>query len=135
MQISAAEIQFSLYSTGRRPGERDPANAPRGGNGHLPRITQVLALAIHFQGLVQRGEARDYADLARLGCVSRERMSQVMELLWLAPDIQQTILEFPPSPLARFPISEIAVRRIATILDWDQQRHEWERLKGRDALD
>ena len=55
-----------------------------------------MALAIQFQDMIQRGEARDYADLARLGCLTRERMSQIMELVWLAPDIQQEILEFPP---------------------------------------
>jgi hypothetical protein len=129
MQSSAAEIQFSLYASRRRPGERDPANAPRSGNGYLPRVTQVLALAINFQDLVRRGEARDYADLARLGCVSRERMSQIMEFLWLAPDIQHEILEFPPSGTTRFRISELAVRGIAGALSWDEQRQRWGELK------
>ena len=74
-----------------------------------------MALAIQFQDMIQRGEARDYADLARLGCLTRERMSQIMELVWLAPDIQQEILEFPPTGAARFPISEVAARRIASL--------------------
>ncbi len=39
-----------------------------------------MALAIQFQDMIQRGDARDYADLARLGCLTRERMSQIMEL-------------------------------------------------------
>jgi hypothetical protein len=88
-----------------------------------------MALAIQFQDMIQRGEARDYADLARLGCLTRERMSQIMELVWLAPDIQQEILEFPPSGAARFPISEVSVRRIASRLSWDDQRVEWDKLK------
>ena len=75
-----------------------------------------MALAIQFQDMIQRGEARDYADLARLGCLTRERMSQIMELVWLAPDIQQEILEFPPRSATRFPISELAARRIAVQL-------------------
>jgi hypothetical protein len=41
----------------------------------MPRITQVLALALQFQELIDRGEIRRHAALARLGCVSRERIS------------------------------------------------------------
>ena len=66
--------------------------------------------------------ARHYADLARLGCLTRERMSQIMELIWLAPDIQQEIIEFPPTSTPRFPINEVTVRRIAAELDWSEQR-------------
>jgi hypothetical protein len=90
-----------------------------------------VALAIQFQDMIQRGEARDYADLAKLGCLTRERMSQIMELVWLAPDIQQEILEFPPSGAARFPISEVAVRRIGGLLSWTEQRNAWQLLKNK----
>jgi hypothetical protein len=96
----------------------------------LPRVTQVLALAIHFRDMIQKGEARDYADLARLGCLTRERMSQIMELIWLAPDIQQAILEFKPAGATLFPVSEVAVRKIAGLLSWTEQRVEWLRLKA-----
>jgi len=112
-QNSAVEIQFRLHATGRgRKGQE--ATSPSGA-GRLPRITQVMALAIQFQDMIQRGEARDYADLARLGCLTRERMSQIMELVWLASDIQEEILRFPPTA-ARFPISEVATRKIAASL-------------------
>jgi hypothetical protein len=124
---STVEIQFRLYATGRPPG---PSDSPPPGNGRLPRVTQVMALAIHFQDMIQRGEARDYADLARLGCLTRERMSQIMELIWLAPDIQQEILEFPPTGAARFPLSEVATRRIAGLLSWKAQRVDWKILKN-----
>ena len=126
MPNSTVEIQFRLHATGR-PG---PSDAPSPGNGCLPRVTQVMALAIQFQDMIQSGEARDYADLARLGCVTRERMSQIMELIWLAPDIQQEIVEFPPSGVGRFPISEVAVRKIASPLSWDEQRQAWQALKN-----
>ena len=129
MQNSAVEIQFRLHATGRPPGERGPSDAPHSGNGRLPRVTQVMALAIHFQDMIQRGEARDYADLARLGCLTRERMSQIMELVWLAPDIQREILYLPPTSGGRYPISEVSVRRVASSLSWTNQRIEWTRLK------
>lgn len=129
MQNSAAEIRFRLNTAPRRAKEKLPDHIRRDAVGRLPRVTQLVASAIHFQDMIQRGEARDYADLARLGCVSRERMSQIMELIWLAPDIQQEILEFPPTAAPRFPISETAVRRMAAILDWAGQRDLWRKLK------
>src|SRR5260370_15570562 len=113
---STVEIEFRLHATGRPPGKTGLPDAPLSGSGRIPGVTQVLALAIQLQDMIQRGEARDYADLARLGGITRERMSQVMELVWLAPDIQTEILEFPPTGATRFPISEVAVRRVASLL-------------------
>lgn len=129
MPNSTVEVQFPLHAKGRLPGEPGPSDAPPPGNGRLPRVTQVMALAIQFQDMIQRGEVRDYADVARLGCLTRERISQIMELAWLAPDIQQEILCLPPSPGGRYPISECAVRRIASRLAWGEQRLEWDNLK------
>jgi len=126
-QYSAVEIQFLLHATGR--GKTAPSDGPPSGSGHLPRVTQVMALAVQFQDMIQRGEARDYADLARLGCVTRERMSQIMKLVWLAPDIQKEILEFSPTRV-RFPISEVALRRIAGHLSWNDQRDAWRHLRN-----
>src|ERR1700732_5370558 len=98
-QNSAVEIQFRLHATERPPGSSE---APPSGSGRLPRVTQVMALAIQFQDTIQRGEARDYADLARLGCLTRERMSQIMELVWLPPDIPPEGLEVSPTRAAPF---------------------------------
>lgn len=128
MTDTATEIQFKIY-TAKRPERTGSPEAPASVRGKPPRVTQVLALAIHFQDMIQRGEARDYADLARLGCTSRERISQIMELIWLAPDIQSEILEFPPNKTGRFPISEVAARSVAEELAWDEQRSKWHKLK------
>jgi len=129
MPNSTVEIQFRLHATGRPSGGPGPSDVPLPRNGRLPRVTQVVALAIQFQDMIQRGEARDYADLARLGCLTRERMSQIMELVWLAPDIQKEILHLGPQTGGRYPISECAVRQIASLLAWDDQRAEWNTLK------
>ncbi len=51
-----------------------------------------MALAIKFQDMADCGEVRDYADLARLGYVTRARLTQIMNLLLLAPDIQEAII-------------------------------------------
>jgi hypothetical protein len=127
MSGSRAEIQFQLYAT--KPAV-EPCGSPGATSGRLPRVTQVLALAIQFQDMIERGDARDYADLARLGCLSRERMSQIMELIWLAPDIQQEILGFPSTRTSRFPVSEAAVRRIAAEPSWEEQRNLWANYTG-----
>lgn len=119
-----------VYRTAR--GDAPPmAYAPR--HGQLPRITQVLALAIQFQEMLDRGEARNYADLARLGCVCRERISQVMALTWLAPDIQEAVLRLTEVPGGRFPMSEGALRRIAQLPEWESQRQQWQRQEIEDA--
>lgn len=134
MHKSAAEIQFRLNTAPARPRQELPKDVRRHAVGRLPRVSQVMALAIQFQDMIQRGESRDYADLSRLGCLTRERMSQIMELIWLAPDIQQEILEFPPTTKPRFPVSEVAVRRIAARLDWKDQRDAWLNLKEKSKL-
>jgi hypothetical protein len=97
--------------------------------GRLPRVTQVLALAIFLEDMIRRGEAKDYADLARLSCLCRERISQIVRLNYLAPDIQVEVLYLPPTNHGRFPISETAVRKIASLLSWVDQRCEWRALK------
>jgi len=127
---SLFEVRFKLRSAVREIQRAEQATEPAvtavRKTGCYPRAAQVLALARQFQEMIDRGEVRDYADLARLGCVSRERISQIMMLVWLAPDIQQAVLRLPPSE--RAPFSEGALRRIAKIVRWDEQRLEWQRL-------
>ena len=61
---------------------------------NIPRIARLLALAIRFEEMIQRKEVCHYAELAQLGCVTRARMTQIMNLNLLAPDIQEHLL-FP----------------------------------------
>ena len=58
----------------------------------VPRITRLMALAIHFDGLIQSGAVANCSELARLGNVTRARMTQIMNLLMLAPGIQEALL-------------------------------------------
>jgi hypothetical protein len=44
------------------------------------------------------------------------------------------LLYLPPTPTGRYPISETAVRRIANLLSWADQRREWAALKQRHRL-
>jgi hypothetical protein len=122
------EIRFHLRMK-LRPASDSAEQVGSQKAGRLPRVTQVLALAIHLQDMIRRGEAKDYADLARLSCLCRERISQIVRLTYLAPDIQMALLYLPPTPTGRYPISETAVREIANLLSWPEQRQAWTRLK------
>ncbi len=118
------EIQFQL-----RPRAKKDAAAPGTERGRLPRVAEVLALAIGFDDMIRRGLARDHSDLARLGCISKERVSQIMRLVWLAPDIQQEILTLPRTSLGRFHLGEVALRQVASKMLWGEQREAWGRLQ------
>ena len=69
--------------------------APPGAAGRVPRIARLMALALRFEQLVRSGAVRDYAELARFGQASRARLTQIMSLLHLAPDLQEKILFLP----------------------------------------
>jgi hypothetical protein len=64
--------------------------------------------------------------------VSRERISQIMMLVWLAPDIEQAVLRLPPYA-GRAPFSEAALRRIAKMPLWEDQRRASRVLFGEPA--
>jgi hypothetical protein len=84
-----------------------------------------LALAHRFEELIRDGEVRDYADLARLGHVTRARVSQIMDLSLLAPNIQEAILFLPATERGRESITERDLRPIAALADWNKQRRTW----------
>jgi hypothetical protein len=123
-----AQIQFRLRG-------RTHAAVEEVREGRLPKLTQALALAIHFENMVQTGEASNYAEVARMNCMSRERVSQIVRLIYLAPDIQTEALYLPPTTTGRYPISEVAARTVANILCWKEQRAAWKRLKATHQLD
>jgi DNA invertase Pin-like site-specific DNA recombinase len=102
-------------------------NAVQGTRHRLPRIARLLALAIKLEGMVRQGAVRDYAELARLGRVTRARMTQIMSLFYLAPDIQESIL-FWDGETCMPSIAELNVRHIAQCIHWDEQRRLWRDL-------
>lgn len=85
-----------------------------------PRIACLLALAHRFQMLLDMGQVRDYAELARLGHVTRARLTQIMSLLFLAPSIQEQLL-FWPTENARTAPTERDVRRTVREVTWNRQ--------------
>jgi hypothetical protein len=78
-----------------------------------------------MEGLIRAGGIADYSELARLGHVSRARITQIMNLLLLAPDIQEAILLLPPTRQGRDPIRLAQLQPITLRLDWAEQRRRW----------
>ncbi|KAA5541570.1 hypothetical protein FYK55_18185 [Roseiconus nitratireducens] len=99
----------------------------------LHRVTKLMALAIKFQEMLRRGEAHDLTDLARIGNVSQPRMSQIMALNLLAPDIQQALLDLPPQGPGKPFLHEKRIRPITAILDWQEQRRAWDEILAQEA--
>jgi hypothetical protein len=89
----------------------------------------LLALALKFEGLIQRGEVKDYAELARLGRVSRARITQIMNLLNLSAEIQEEILaDTNTSP--RGGVTETTVRALSSEVSWSRQRELWRKKRN-----
>jgi hypothetical protein len=88
----------------------------------VPKIARLVALAIKFDGMLQRGEVKDYAELARVGHVSRARVTQIMNLLNLAPGIREAILFLSATECGRDPLKEWEVRPVAREPAWTEQR-------------
>jgi hypothetical protein len=98
-----------------------------------PRISRLLALAHHCFRLVQTGAIINQSDLAHFGQISTTRMTQIMWLDNLAPDIQEEILFLSRTTQGRDKIKEANIRPIAKTLGWTRQRKMWQKLKSTEA--
>jgi hypothetical protein len=101
---------------------RKPPKAPR-----TPRVVELLRKAIEWQALLESGEASNQAAIARREGITRARVTQVMGMLRLAPEIQQHVLSLPDM-VRRPAISERALRPIAQIDDPERQINSFREL-------
>lgn len=124
------KLDFKVHLTAGQCGSRvmhagERATPPEIADGRVPRISKLMALAIRFEDLVRSGEMADFAEIAELGQVTRARVSQIANLLNLAPDIQEAILFMPRVAGEREAVSEREVRVVAAETDWGRQRRMW----------
>ena len=112
--------QEVTYTFNLRPAKSQPVIV----GDSIPRIARLMALAIRFEGLLREKKIRDYAELARRGRVTRARMTQIMKLLDLAPDIQEQILFLPPIK----GLNDRNLRPIVRRIDWDEQRRMFQKF-------
>jgi len=81
-----------------------------------------MALAHHLEKLVSLGQVQDYAELARLGHVSRARITQNMKLHLPAPENQEEILFLPKTVAGPDPIMLRHLQAVELERDWGRQR-------------
>ncbi len=100
--------------------------------GRVPRVARLLALALRLDERLRRGEMASYAEVADLGHVTRARVSQIMNLVNLAPDIQEALLFLPRTVRGRDAIILRDLQPIASTSDWRKQRVLWKQLTRHD---
>ena len=98
-----------------------PASVPA----PVPRISRLMAIALRLERMLQTGEVSDIHDLARLGHVTQPRISQILALTLLAPDIQEELLFLPRVSAGKSAIHEKMLRPISAEIDWAKQRAMW----------
>lgn len=99
--------------------------------GRTPRVAKLMALALRFEGLLRDGTVANYSRLADLGQVTRTRITQIMNLLNLAPDIVEAILYLPRTTHGRDPIQMRHLMPLTQTADWRKQRAMWRELADR----
>ena len=85
-----------------------------------------MALALKLEGVQRQHPELSNQDLARLGHVSASRLTQILNLLHLAPDLQERLLWLEPNRKGRERLHEKALRRLPKLYDWRQQRLAFE---------
>lgn len=118
-------LHFNTDSRGRKRIDLEPNPKATVHVGRIPRVSKLMALAIHFQELLQKGVVEDQSDLARLAHVSQPRITQIMNLLLLAPEIQEEILHLPKVSEGKDPIHEKLLRPISAEVCFQMQIEMW----------
>ena len=126
MTTITKQIHFAIKN-GRKTALPGPAPEPSEPVGRVPRVSKLMALAIRFDQLLRDGQVADQSELARLAHVTQPRMTQIMNLLHLAPDIQEEILHLPPVTEGPDPVTERDLRPIVRLMNWGEQRAAWAR--------
>jgi hypothetical protein len=88
-----------------------------------------MALALRLDALVRTRQVKSYTELARLGQVTSTRISQIVSLVQLAPDIQEEVLFLPALRHGRAPVILAQLMPIAATPDWASQRRKWRALR------
>jgi len=90
-------------------------------------VAVVLARALDWKRRIESGEAESQAAIAREHGLTRARVTQIMNLTLLAPDIQQEVLALK-TRYANHPVTERKLRQVAHVGDWAAQRVRFAQL-------
>ncbi len=91
------------------------------------KVARMLALAHHLQRTIDNGLVADRAAVARRLGLTRARVTQLLDLLLLAPDLQARVLQLE-SVDAHEPTSERLLRAVSHGRTWEMQRRLWAQL-------
>lgn len=122
------KVHFTRGKAGRRRIVTKQPAAETVEAGRVPRISKLMALAIRFDRLIREGTVSDRSEAARLSHVTQPRMTQIMNLLHLAPDIQEELLFLPCVFEGRDLVHEKLLRPIVAEVCWQRQREIWKSL-------
>jgi site-specific DNA recombinase len=89
------------------------------------RIARHLAIAHHIRRAIEAGSVVSYREISIYLDMSRARLTQIMDLTLLAPDIQEALLGLQAIDSAEPAINEHALRHIAQRRSWIEQRQAW----------
>lgn len=120
LKCKATEPKRKRRSGEPKPQRPKPLLPPR-----VPRIAKLMALAIRFDELLRSGQVSGQAELARLGQVSKPRVTQILNLLGLSPEIQEELLFLKRAGSGREEITERSLREISAEASWERQRAMW----------
>jgi hypothetical protein len=81
-----------------------------------------MALAIYYEDLIRQGHVHYYAEIATLGHVTRARVTQIINLRLLAPDIQDSLLTQPRIVCGQDSLSLRLLQSLALQADWHEQQ-------------
>lgn len=88
------------------------------------RAARMLALAHHIERLVEAGELSGYAEAARALGLTRARLTQVMKLLLLAPEVQERVVQGRPE------LTERELRKVGGEPTWYSQELKLAQSRG-----
>ena len=126
------KVKRKIAFQGEAHKRRDTANAVRekaAQSGRIPRISKLVALASRMQSMIESGQVETFQQLAEIGRISQPRMTQIMSLLNLAPDIQEELLYLPEVMQGKATIHEKLLRPLTTQVEWRVQRRMWGRIR------
>ena len=114
-----ATVQFGRGMRNERiVREGSPPELPRG---RVPRIARLMALAIRFDELIRTGRVKNQLQLAKLGGVTRQHVTQIMNMLLLAPDIQEAMLTLSRVERGKEAVNLKGMQAVARVVDWREQ--------------
>lgn len=121
----ARRVTFSAEPEAEAPPPPEPVRRPA-------KVARMLALAHHIQWAIERGDVSDAATVARRLGLTRARVSQLLDLCLLAPDLQEAILALEAVDGAE-PMAERALREVVRAGSWEGQRAVWVSVRASTA--